>query len=982
MSRALRGAVRGSFTVFPFRLFRAAALSLLILALAASAPVLAPSWAVSAQDEPPVTVDDYGQWKRITSVALSPDGKWMGFVYDRLEGEDSLHVKALDGETVHTVPRGDDPAFSPDSRWVAYLVSPPEEEGADEGDSARGGRGGGSRARTLVLRNLATGDTTTFADVASMSFAENAGILLVRKEGPGDDAEREGADLIVRDLEAGTSLNLGNVSEFAVNDAGTHLAYLVDAEDDAGNGAYLLELATGRMRSLDSDALTYEHLTWNEEGTALAFLRGEVPEGKVERANDLLVLRDLERPRRLLHLEAAEAEDFPEGYVLSERGGLRWSDDSRRLFVGIKEQTDEREETEDRANVDVWHWADVEVQSVQEVRARRNRNRTWSAVVNLDSDDLSFVRLADEELESVSPAGTSDWGVGRDPTPYEYEVTWGGSPADYYRVDLDTGERSLMAEGVGRQMGTSPGGSWWLFLRDEEVMARKLDSGEEVNLTRSSGVDFIDREDDHPYELPVYGVAGWTEGEESVLLYDAFDVWEVPLDGSEAANLTAGVGEEEQIRFRVTRVEDWSGRGGYRGYGYGGGDDEPFDLDEPVMLTAYGEWTKKDGYWEVERGNEPEPLVWMDKSLGRPLRADSTDTLVFTQETFVEFPDYWVSDTEFRSPRKVTDANPQQTDFAWSPGRVLVDYVDDRGNRLQATLALPAGYEEGKRYPMLVYFYEKMSQRHHAYQGPTYDDRPHMATYASNGYMVLQPDIVYTIGRPGSSALDDLTAAVTKVVELGYADPDHIGLQGHSWGGYQSSFVVTQTDLFAAVVTGAPPTNLVSFYNTLYRSSGNVQQGITEVGQVRMGTTPFEDFELYVSQSPVHSAPDITTPFMILHGTEDGAVDWMQGLEYYNMARRLGKKVIFLSYPGEGHHLARKNNRIDFQIRMMQFFDHYLKGAPAPRWMVEGVPFLEKEYADVREMEDGTRWGKEGEKKGEEEKEGTGEPRKKEGKQR
>jgi dipeptidyl aminopeptidase/acylaminoacyl peptidase len=233
-----------------------------------------------------------------------------------------------------------------------------------------------------------------------------------------------------------------------------------------------------------------------------------------------------------------------------------------------------------------------------------------------------------------------------------------------------------------------------------------------------------------------------------------------------------------------------------------------------------------------------------------------------------------------------------------------------------------------------------------------------MATYASNGYLVLQPDIVYTIGEPGSSALDDLTAAVEKVIELGYADPERIGLQGHSWSGYQSSYVVTQTDLFAAVVTGAPPTNLISFYNTLYRNSGTVQQGITEVGQVRMGTTPFENFDLYVSQSPIHQAEGITTPFMILHGMEDGAVDWMQGLEYFNMARRLGKEVIFLSYAGENHHLNRKENQIDFLIRMTQFFDHYLKGTQPAKWMMEGVPFLEKEYANPRVMMDGTMWGK------------------------
>lgn len=925
---------------------------------------------LAAQEKPPLTVDDYEQWKRISSTALSPDGAWMSYAYDRLEGEDTLFVKALDGVSEYVVLRGTAPAFSRDSRWVAYQISPPEGEGGEE--SAGSGRpqtpppgqrpgqaGGGGQSRTMILRNLATGDSITFGDAASFSFPENTGVLLVRKRGAGGDADFDGADLVVHDLATGTSLNLGNVSEFAVNEAGTHLAYLIDAAGDAGNGLYLLELVSNRIHALDTDQATYSELTWNEDGDALAAYRGEVPEEKVQRENALLVLRGLEEPSLLGTLDPGVASGVPEGFVLSELAGLNWSDDSRRIFVGIKEQADEPEELEGRGNVDVWHWADVQPQSVQQARASRDQNFTWSSVVNIDGNRLAFVRLADESIESVSPAGTSEWGIGRDPTPYEYEVAWGGSKADYYRVNLDTGERALIAQNLMRQIGASDDGAWWLFLKEEEVIARKLESGEEVNLTRSSGVDFVNRQDDHPYELPTYGTAGWTDDGESVVLYDRYDVWEVPLDGSEAINLTRGMGADERTRFRVTRLGGGGGggRGGFGGGG-GGGADEGINLDEPLLLTAYGDLTKKRGYWEVEKGREPESLIWLDKSVGRPTKADDAERIIFTQQTFAEFPDYWVSDSRFRNPRKVTDANPQLADFAWSPGRVLIDYVDDRGNELQGTLGLPAGYEEGKRYPMLVYFYELSSQQHHTFYMPTYDDRPHMSTYASNGYLVFQPDIVYTIGRPGSSALDDLTSSINKVIELGYADPDRIGLQGHSWGGYQSSFVVTQTDMFAAVVTGAPPTNLISFYNTLYRSSGNIQQGITEVGQVRMGTTPFEDFDLYLSQSPIHHTEKITTPFMILHGTADGSVDYGQGLEYYAMARRLGKEVILLSYPDEGHHLSEKENRIDFQIRMMQYFDHYLKGTQKAKWMVEGVPFLEKEYANPREMMDGSMWGK------------------------
>ncbi len=255
------------------------------------------------------------------------------------------------------------------------------------------------------------------------------------------------------------------------------------------------------------------------------------------------------------------------------------------------------------------------------------------------------------------------------------------------------------------------------------------------------------------------------------------------------------------------------------------------------------------------------------------MRSEDADRVIFTRQTFVDFPDWWLSDTRFRNPGQITEANPQQSEYAWG-SRVLVEFVDDRGNELQATLTLPAGFEEGRQYAMVMYFYEKMSQRHHEYSMPVYDDRPHMSTYASDGYLVLMPDIVYEEGYPGSSALDDVTSAARAVIDAGYADPDRICIQGQSWGGYETSFILTQTDMFACVVTGAPLTNLISMYNINYKSSGSPNVPILEWSQGRMNTSPYHDFDLYVSQSPIHHVEKITTPFLIL-----------------------------LSYPDEPHHL-------------------------------------------------------------------------------
>jgi dipeptidyl aminopeptidase/acylaminoacyl peptidase len=614
--------------------------------------------------------------------------------------------------------------------------------------------------------------------------------------------------------------------------------------------------------------------------------------------------------------------------VLSELSGLTWSRDASRIFVGIKEQLPEVEDDDDRANVEIWHWSDDRLQSVQKVRGNADERFTYSAVVHVP--DGRFVRLADEDMPRVEPTRDGRIALGRLDSPYRMELEEQGNLQDIVRIDVANGQRTTLLERVRYSLNVSPDGRWHVYSRDGTLFLQDIASGESKDLSALAGVSFASDETGRPGETTTWGVAGWSRDGRYVMVNAKYDVWMLPVSGTgRAIDLTGGVGARDDIRFRIQQIGPAN-------------DDEPgIDTSKPIMLSAYGEWTKKSGYWTVEPGRDPQPIIWEDRSIGQLRKADDADRVIFTSQTFEEFPDWYVSDTRFSNPRKVTDANPHQSEYAWGR-RVLIDYTDERGNDLQATLALPAGYQEGQRYPMLVYFYERLSQNHHSYSFPTYDDRPHMSTYASNGYLVLMPDIVYDVGKPGSSALDDVTSAVRKVIELGYADPERIGAQGHSWGGYESSFIVTQTDMFAAVVTGAPLTNLESMHNILYKQSGGGNAPLIQWGQGRMGTVPWRDPEGYASQSPVRFVDDITTPFLILHGTSDGAVDWNQGLEFYVAARRAGKQVILLSYPDEPHHLSQKNNQIDFQIRMKQYFDHYLKGEPAPPWMTDGVPFLDR----------------------------------------
>ena len=882
----------------------------------------------------PLTLEDYGAWSRVRSATLSPDGRWFSFGYEPNDGDAPFHIRDLDGEALHDgYLNASRVTWSSDSRWIAFLTAPPEEE-AEKLRKAR------ERVPSTlhVLAPRQGEELWSVEGVASFAFSEDGAYLAVLRDRTASDSGHQGADLLLRRLDGGVVQNFGNVSEFAFDDGSTTLAFLVDAAEGTGNGVFALELGTGRLHGLHGSGDRYAGLTWQEDGDRLAALVGDTPEGMELRANRVL---HGTAEAGLLEWDPGASGDVPAGFVVSEMGGLSWSDDGRMLFLGIKEQETEAErngDSQERANVDVWHWMDERPQGVQMVQASRDRNFTFLSVLRVEEG--RFFRLANDNMRSVDRVPGDRWALGRWDRPYRMQMDLPQGYADIMRIDLETGELAPIAKRLYRPMGTSPDGRWFMYVNDDALSVMSIETTETVNLSDVTGADLIDREFDRPVELPAYGVGGWSEDGSSVLLYDRFDVWRVRIDEGTAENLTGGMGAREQIRFRVVDLDR---------------EEEAMDVEGPLLLSAYGEWTKRSGYFRTRGGSEPEPLLFGDEMVGTGgfgapglLKAEEADRVAFTRQTFRRFPDFWVSDLSFRDPRRITEANPQIGEFLWGD-RVLVDYTDERGNRLQATLTLPAGYEEGRRYPMVVYFYEKMSQRHHEFSAPVYDDRPHMSVYASQGYLVLMPDIVYDVGRPGFSALDDVTAATQAVIEAGYADPDRIGLQGHSWGGYQSSFILTQTDMFAAVVTGAPLTNLVSMAGINYKRTGNPNGPILEWSQGRMATTIWDDLELYQAQSPVHHADKITTPFVILHGTEDGAVDWVQGLEFFNAARRLGKEGILLSYPGEPHHLAREENQKDFQVRMKQFFDHHLRDAPAPDWMIRGVPHLEKDRASPRD---------------------------------
>jgi dipeptidyl aminopeptidase/acylaminoacyl peptidase len=890
---------------------------------------------VSYSQQKQLTIKDYSKWSRIVGTKLSNDGKWIAYGLRPNGGDDTLFVKNLDSDKLYKIKFSSAPVFSENSKWVSYTTRPSKDEENKLKKSKK------PVLTSTGLLNLETGQKVLFERSESADFSNNSMYFAVLRKKPADDnSKHDGKDLILKKLSDGSLTNLGNVSSYSFNKKGTLLAYTIDADGMSGNGVYLLNLLTGENKALDADSAKYSQLTWDDvnapridwdkKGKSLAALKGVARDTTLHKNNSLVVFSNVATP--VYKKQTYSAQNFsslPKGMIISENGFIRFTDDGNAVFFGVRPQERKVKMSKDTVpNVDVWHWKDEYIQSVQMRRAEQNKRFTYLCSVDLLTG--KFSKLADDAVRQIIITKNTLFAVGRDEKPYINDVNWGVSPADLYRVNLKDGSRQLFAKNVNRAMGYSPDGRYYAYQLDSSLNVVDLTTLKVTNISKAAPVKFMNMDHPYPHEKPPFGIAGWTKDGKGLVANHKYDLWLLALDGSKATNLTLGNGNKEEIEFRYFTLD---------------ANEEYIDLKKPMLLSAYGEWTKKSGYYSLVVGQAPKPILFEDRNFGDPIKALNADRVIYTSQTFVDFPDYYLTNSAFSTPKKITNANPQQNNYAWGK-RVLVDYTNSRGIKLQGTLTLPANYKPGEKYPMIVYFYEKMSQNHHQYSMPVYDDRPHMSLYSSNGYLVFMPDNVYEEGKPGTSSLDCITSAVKKVIDLGYADPKRIGLQGHSWGGYQSSFILTQTDMFACVVTGAPPTNLESFYNNIYGSTGTNHHGIMEIGQVRMGrnATPWAAREAYQRESPMFHAPKIKVPFMILHGTADGAVDWSQGLEFYNAARRLDKEVIFLSYPNEGHHLANEANQKDFLVRMQQYFDHYLKGNPQPEWMKEGVQNINKRY--------------------------------------
>jgi dipeptidyl aminopeptidase/acylaminoacyl peptidase len=867
---------------------------------------------LAAQAPRPIAFSDFNTWRSIQSQELSPDGKYLAYALMPQVGDGEAVLRELatgretrfpigampppatdgEGEDGPPPPRGPRVDFSGDSRYL-FVTSYPAKAASDQAKRDKKP----APPNGLVIVEVGAGRLTRIEDVQSFGFPEEVtNAVAYRRSGKG------ATELVVRSLPSNAERKFADVNEYSFTRDGALLAI---ATKDA------VKILTPEVVTITTASGSYAKLTWDEAQNQLAFVTKTA-------------LYGWKRGQ-------ATAAEWRRGSI-SDRANLLFSRDGARVFFNTVPERPKRpaaDPTEEKAVFDLWHYQDDRVQTIQKVRAEQERNRSYRAVFSIL--DEKFTQLATPDLQEVTPSEDGLVAVGVDDQPYRKDNDYSDRYSDFWLLNTVTGDRSLIVQRAAGTPSLSPDGKFAVYYSGGHWWVINVATNTFTNLTAHLPIRFRNELHDSPGGGASYGQVGWTKDSRYFLAYDRYDIWALTPDALSARNLTEGEGRKQKIQFRLVRLRtDRRNR--------------HLDPAEPLLLRAENEVTRETGFYRDALAGEapPQKILMAAKSFRAPVKAKDADVLLLAASSFAEYPDLLITDSSLAKLDKVTRANPQQAQMAWGTAE-LMKFTNLNGVPLQGVLVKPPGFDPAKKYPLMVYIYERLSQTLHTFYDPAPSHRVNPAVYASNGYVVLMPDIAYTIGYPGQSGMNAVMPAVQKVVDEGYIDEARIGIQGHSWGGYQIAYMVTKTNRFRAAAPGALVGNMFAAYSGIRYGTGVPRQFQYERTQSRIGGTPWQYPLRFLENSPVFTADRVQTPILMLHNDGDDAVPWTQGIEFFLALRRLDKEAYFFNYNGEPHGIRKRANQMDYALRLFQFFGHYLKNEPKPKWMEKGIPYIERD---------------------------------------
>ncbi|HEY1025425.1 MAG TPA: prolyl oligopeptidase family serine peptidase [Sphingobacteriaceae bacterium] len=909
----------------------------------------------------------YDGWQSVSSQKISNDGQWVLYSVTPQQGDASLRITNLKTKAVTSVPRVTGAEFSFDSKYSVFTIKPFYKETraakikkkkAD--DMPKDSLGivtlnnsslfKVGRVKSYKLPEKASGVVAYLLDKAPDSTKkkgitttkDNDNDFFADDEGSSSSSKNEGTNLVLRRLVTGTEKTFKYVTDYSLSNNGKLLVFVSSGtKKDSVNkpGVFLYDIEKDIVKRISSGKGNYKSLTFDEASAQLAFAAEKGPEKALQKFYSLYYYTIGQDSAKVL--ADTSTTGIPEKWNVSGDGRIFFSKNGRKLFFGtapIPAAKDTNLVEFEVAKVDVWNYKDDYLQTMQLRNVDRELKRSYLAVV-YPKNAGEVIQLADEQLSDLDLAedGNGEFALGTTDFGNRIEMQWTGSTfRDLYLVSTIDGSRKKITSKVRGTSSLSPKGNYvaWYDRTDKNWYAYNVKTGKQQQLTKGLDIKFYNELNDVPDDPSPYGVAGWTEGDKEVLIYDRYDIWSFDPEGGAPKNITNGVGRKEQITFRYQDFAAQRSRFG---------NDEPISIKKPLWLEAFNNVTKENGWYRKNLTNakDPELVVMAERSFSRPAIAKNDGNFIYTKSSYELSPDLYVS-SDFKKETKLSAINPQQENYNWGTAE-LVKWTTPKGYKSEGILYKPEDFDPAKKYPMVVYFYEKLSDGLYNYIAPApTPSRLNISYFVSNGYLVFAPDISYEIGYPGKSAEEFINSGVEELKKNAWVDGSKIGIQGQSWGGYQVAHLITRTNMYAAAWAGAPVVNMTSAYGGIRWESGMNRQFQYERTQSRIGATLWEKPELYIENSPLFHFPKVNTPVVVMANDADGAVPWYQGIEMFTALRRLNKPVWMLNYNNEAHNLIHRQNRKDIQIREQQFFDHYLKGKPAPAWMHKGVPATEK----------------------------------------
>ncbi|MGN6509901.1 MAG: alpha/beta hydrolase family protein [Chitinophaga sp.] len=914
-----------------------------------------------AQSKKPLDHSVYDGWQNIGVKTISNNGQWAAFTVTPQEGDATLVVRNLRNGSEVSIPRGSAPVITEDSRYVIFYIKP---FFADTRQARIKKKLPADMPKdSLGILELGQTQVTKIPKVKSFKTPEKgSGLLAYLIERPKDTTAKTAhpkpapaKDQDAADDTPGKSsaANTGDlviaypgksflpdtikyVTSYTLSNTGNRLVAVThpSKKDSLAKPEVLLwDVSDRKPTVLSHGDGAFAQFAFDEAGRQLAYLGSRDSAKALQKFYALYYFRTGQDSARIAVTKSTAG--IPARWSVSENGTLNFSRNGERLFFGtapIREPKDTNIVDFEVAKVDVWHYQDDYLQPMQLKNLDRELKRSYAAVYFPAQQRM--VQLADLSMESFIPGdeGNADYGVGYTDAGQRIAMQWTGSTLKTaYAVNIATGARRLIKKDVDGYFSISPEGRFvtWFDQPEGQWYAYETATGASRVISANIPARITDEEMDMPDYPRPYGTNGWQEHDRYIYINDRYDIWQVdPLGKETPVNLTHGEGRRLRTSFRILKLDR---------------DERFMRPKQRLLLAAQNDSSKYGSLWSLQLRDKKglRQLVTGPYAYSAVMKAKDADMYLFQRSNFQESPDVFAG-ADLAKAKRISALNPQQKDYNWGTAELFTWKAYD-GKTTQGILYKPEDFDPNKKYPVLLYFYEKLTDGLYSYQAPApTPSRLNITFFVSRGYVVLAPDIRYENGHPGKSAYNYVVSGAEALAGKPWIDKANMGIQGQSWGGYQVCYLITATPMFKAAWAGAPVANMTSAYGGIRWGSGMNRQFQYEHTQSRIGGTLWDKPELYIENSPLFHIPKITTPLAIMHNDGDGAVPWYQGIEMFTAMRRLGKPVWMLNYNGEEHNLMQRQNRKDVQRREQQFFDHFLKGAPAPKWLSKGVPATEK----------------------------------------